>query len=253
MKSYTFILSLIATCSSMVSAQSDQIIFEKKVYKEVDGNKLHVDIFTLNSTQGKTNNPAIAFFHGGGWVFGDPSEFHGACKRYAAKGFVTFSFQYRLSINQDGSFPPSDITIIESVEDARSAIRWLRENANFLNIDPKKIVAGGQSAGEQLAWSTALFDTMNESTDYLNINTKPNALILYSSTYNTLEAWVDMILDEKREQIWSISPYNNLKTGLPPALVFHGQEDCTVLLYSVQFFADKLRKLDNPFELITLE
>jgi len=42
------------------------------------------------------------------------------------KGFVTFSFQYRLSGNEDGSYPHPDITPVESTKDARSAIRWSR-------------------------------------------------------------------------------------------------------------------------------
>jgi len=42
------------------------------------------------------------------------------------KGFVTFSFQYRLSGNEDGSYSHPDITPVESTKDARSAIRWSR-------------------------------------------------------------------------------------------------------------------------------
>ena len=253
MKSIKIISAIILASSTFVTAQNVHINTEKRIYKQVEDRELNVDIFYSDAVQKKMDNPAIAFFHGGGWVFGDPSEFHGACKRYAEKGFITFSFQYRLSINEDGSFPNPDITLIESVKDARSAIRWLRENAESLKIDPKKIVVSGQSAGGQLAWSTALLDTINEQTDKLNISPMPNALVLYSSNYNTLEPWIDMIFAEKREQIWSVSPYHNLKSGLPPTLAFHGESDCTVLYYIAQFFNEKMHELGNPFELVTLE
>ncbi len=225
---------------------------ETRIYKRVAGRELQVDVFQPDGKTAQTGRPAIAFFHGGGWVFGRPAEFHGACRRYAGMGFVTFAFQYRLSVNADGSYPHPDITLIESVKDARSAIRWLRANATALGIDPRRIVVAGQSAGGQLAWSTALFDTLNENGDDLQISPRPDALLLYSSNYNTMEVWADLLMDKRRTQIWSVSPYHNLKSGLPPALAFHGQEDSTVPYYSVQLFATKTRELGNAFKLVTV-
>jgi len=118
------------------NGQAVGITHEKKIFKEINGQDLAVDVFYASQIIKESNNPAIAFFHGGGWVFGSPEEFHAACERYAKKGFVTFSFQYRLSINEDGTYPNPDISPIESVMDARSAVRWLRENSDPLNIDP---------------------------------------------------------------------------------------------------------------------
>src|SRR5210317_2635556 len=160
-------------------AQESAAHHEKLVYKVIAGHELTVDMFYTEASQKSKNHPAIALFHGGGWVFGAPSEFFEACRRYAKKGYVTFSFQYRLSKNTDGSYPHPEISPIESVKDARSAIRWLRANADSLNIDPDKIVVGGQSAGGQLALSTALLDSINESTDDLDISPKPNAVLLF--------------------------------------------------------------------------
>jgi acetyl esterase len=57
---------------------------------------------------------------------------------------------------EDGSYPHPDISPVECVMDARSALRWMKENADSLHIDPKKIAAAGQSAGGQLALSTGL-------------------------------------------------------------------------------------------------
>ena len=253
MKSLMFIFSFAIGVQTHVIAQEEPVFREERIYKKVNGYELKVDIFYSKGIQQKANNPAIAFFHGGGWVFGDPSEFHEACIRYALKGFVTFSFQYRLSINEDGSYPHPDITPVESVKDARTAVRWLRENAESLRIDHEKIVVGGQSAGGQLVWSTALFDTINENTDNLSISTVPNAMLLYSSAYNAMEAWIDMLLGERRDEIWTISPHHNLKENTPPAIAFHGKSDDQVLFYIVIFFQEKMRKLGNQFELITFE
>jgi acetyl esterase/lipase len=237
---------LILTLTSF--AQDTLVITKKIVYKKVDNRELSVDMFYTASNQQKNNNSAIALFHGGGWVFGSPSEFYEACRRYARKGFVTFSFQYRLSRNADGTYPHPDITPVESTKDARSAIRWLRENAATLKINPAKIVVGGQSAGGQLALATALLDTVNEVTDNLKISPIPNALLLYSSNVNTVEAWIDMLFGDRRLEIWSISPYHNLKYPMPPVIEFRGDEDDQVLPYTVEMFKAKMNKLGNYCE-----
>jgi acetyl esterase/lipase len=245
------ILSVTIIFLTNTYAQPDRVLKGEQIYKKIDGYELKVHIFHSEKMKRSRNNPAIAFFHGGGWVFGDPEEFFGACERYAAKGFVAFSFQYRLSIREDGTYPHPDITPVESVKDARSAIRWLRENSSTFHIDPGKIIVGGQSAGGQLALSTALIDKINEETDNPQTSPVPNAILLYSSCVNTMEAWIDMILDDRRDEIWSISPQHNLKKDMPPVLSFHGEDDCTVLMYTVRMFQDKMKALGNHYELIT--
>lgn len=239
--------------SSLTFGQIDKIIQDQKVYKKNDGSSLYVDMFYCKASADDPTNPAIAFFHGGGWAFGSPSEFHAICKRYASMGFITFSFQYGLSITEKGTFPHPAITPVESTKDARSAIRWLRENATELNLDPEKIVVCGQSAGGQLAISTALLDSLNESKDNLKISATPNALVLYSSNLNTVEVWVDKLLGNRRNEIWSISPYHNLKAGMPPAIEFHGTKDCHLPFYTVEFYTHKTRELGNHFEQIRFE
>jgi len=235
------------------NAQEKTVIQKKSIYKTIQGKQLYVDIFYTGQTIQKTDNPAIAFFHGGGWVFGSPSEFHEACKRFAKKGFITFSFEYRLSIKEDGTYPDPEITPVESVKDARSAMRWLKENASELKLDPEKIIASGQSAGGQLALSTSQLDDINEITDNLSIDPSPVALLLYSSNVNTMEAWVDRILGERRKEIWSISPFHNLKPGMPPAIEFHGKEDPMVPFWIVEYFMSRTKELGNHFESVSFE
>lgn len=250
-------LGILAACLAAAGAgQAAELpapVMETQVYKRVAGRELSVDVFRPPGDAAGANRPAIAFFHGGGWVFGRPAEFHGACQRYARLGFVTFAFHYRLSIKPDGTYPHPDITLVESVKDARSAIRWLRAHAAGLGVDPRRIVVSGQSAGGQLAWGTALFDGVNEAGDDLAVSPRPDALLLYSSNYNTMEVWADLIMGPRRTEIWSVSPYHNLKAGLPPALAFHGTKDSQVPFYSVQLFAARMRELGNAFTLVTFD
>ena len=249
MKRFLLMSLIVFALQSFTSTAQDTLVIQKKmVYKRVGTYELTVDMFYTDSAWEKQYNPAIAFFHGGGWVFGNPSEFYEACKRFARKGMITFTFQYRLSINSDETYPNKDITPVESVKDARSAMRWLRENASTLKINPRKIVAGGQSAGGQLALSTALCDSVNETTDNLKISPAPDALLLYSSNVNTIEAWVDMLFGDRREEIWSVSPFHNLKKPMPPVIEFRGEEDNQVLPYTVELFNAKMNKLGNFYE-----
>jgi acetyl esterase/lipase len=47
------------------------------------------------------------------------------------------------------------VTPAACVEDAKSAERWLRQNAARLGLDPNRIVAAGGSAGGHIAACTA--------------------------------------------------------------------------------------------------
>ena len=247
----SFTLSYLTFGESVTQAQSEEslkVIHRQEVYKAVDTFKLKIDIFYTNQTLGKENNTAVVFFHGGGWAFGTPGEFFTTCERYAGMGLVTFSVDYRLSIDR-GVTPNKSISPIESVMDARSAMRWVRENAGRFHIANNKIVAAGQSAGGHLALCTAMIDDYNEKSDNLAISCHPNALMLFSACVNAVEGWCDRLLGERREKIWSISPFHNVKGGMPPMIEFHGQWDDQVPVWTVQFFQNDMKNAGNYFEL----
>jgi acetyl esterase len=239
--------------STHVHATYDSMIHKRVVYKVVDTSALHLDVFYAPETLKQKNNTAMIFIHGGGWAFGSPSEFYGACKRYAKAGTITFSVQYRLSKDSKGNVPVAGITPVECVKDVRSAVRWVREHAREYSIDPTKIVVGGQSVGGHLSLATAYIDQHNEDTDNMKVSPMPNAIISWSGTVNCMEAWCDRLLGEKRNQIWSISPAHNVKKGIPPTIAFHGKNDSTVPLWTVQFFKSDTEQAGNHFELVIYE
>lgn len=227
---------------------NEEVVHSRRIYKTVDTLELMAHVFYKPSALEKKGKTGLAFFHGGGWAFGKPEEFFGACKRYASMGFVAVSFQYRL-VPEKGPKSATDNTPIDCVVDARSALRWLREHAEELGVDPDKIVAGGQSVGGQLAWATAMFEEHNDPRDNLATSAKPNAVISWSGTVNTVTPWCDFMLGKERDKIWSISPIHHLKAGLPPAIAFHGTKDEQVDFWTVAFFARDTKALGNYFEL----
>jgi acetyl esterase/lipase len=235
------------TISSRAEA-GDQVTHVQEVYKTIDTFKLKVDIFYTGQSLEGENNTAIVFFHGGGWAYGSPDEFFTTCERYAKMGIVAFSVEYRLSI-ENGVTPHKTISPIECVMDAKTAMRWVRENAGKFHINRNKIVAAGQSAGGHLALCTAMIDDYNEKSDNLNISCRPDAILLFSSCVNAVEGWCDRLLADRRDKIWSISPAHHIKPGLPPMIEFHGIDDEQVPKWTVQFFETAMNEEGNYFEL----
>src|SRR5690606_29015258 len=89
-------------------------------YDRVEGRPLSLDVFY---PQGDTSKryPGVLLIHGGGWQSGDKSQMHTIGRALAAKGYVAVAVEYRLSL--EAKYP-------ETVYDLKSAVRWMRANAD---------------------------------------------------------------------------------------------------------------------------
>ncbi len=203
--------------------------FKEETYKKADGYALKLRIYQDTSSP-NTKRPAIVFFFGGGWSKGSPEQFHEHCKHLAAKGFIAMSADYRVESRQQSK--PWD-----STKDALDAIDWIRSNAKRLKLDPSRLAAGGGSAGGHLAAATA---TLPEH------GSRPNALLLFNPALNLLyktenkNKW-----NATEEQFEAISPFHHLDKGLPPTVIFHGDNDDAVPYPSIVEFVSKATKLGN--------
>ena len=86
--------------TTFAQAATEEVIHSKRSYKTIDSLELIAHVFYVPSTLKKKNNSALAFFHGGGWAYGEPAEFFQACRRYASMGFVAVSFHVQLSAKE---------------------------------------------------------------------------------------------------------------------------------------------------------
>jgi acetyl esterase len=87
--------------------------------------------------------PAVAYFHGGGWVQGDLETHHGLCARLALHGGVlVVAVDYRLA--PEHKFPAA-------VDDCLAAYRWLRAHGRDVGADPARVAVAGDSAGGNLS------------------------------------------------------------------------------------------------------
>jgi acetyl esterase/lipase len=235
-----------AMYTDAMNLRSDHLI---KTYKSAGGFDLDIHIFLPDNQQFPGRHPVMAYFSGGSWTKGNPEWAFWNCNDYAKKGWVAVSVEYRLADRQNS-------TPFDAVMDARSAIRWLRKNADTYHIDTNRIVASGNSAGGHLVLATALADKWNERTDDLRYSASPNLLLVNSGVYDFVgdgtTTWVSKDLKDKN-MVKEISPVHLVKKGLPPMLIIHGTQDHSVPYASAQLFASEMEKAGNDFEFQTLD
>jgi len=215
-------------------------------YKTVGTTSLDAHIFPAAGAGPGAKNPAYLFFHGAGWAAGMPEWGYGNCRRLAAKGIVGISFEYRLRWRH-GTTP------IESVADAKSAVRWTRLHAAELGIDPDRIVVAGFSAGGHLAASTGIIQGYDEPGEDTSVSSVPNAMVLSSAAVDVADpGWFSECL-AGRGDARALSPAQHVRSGLPPAIVFQGIKDQLADFSKVEAFCNNMRAAGNRCELFTFK
>lgn len=224
-------------------------------YKTVDGTKLNLWIFTPEKHKTTSTAPAIVFFFGGGWNAGSPAQFVKHCEYLSARGMVAIVADYRVKSRHG---VPAKVC----VTDAKSAIRWVRENASQLGVDSNRIAAGGGSAGGHLAAACATLPKFDDENENKSISSKPNALVLFNPAL--VLAPTDDVKKESNEKMAGLekrmgtkpenmSPYHNVVGKLPPTIIFHGTGDKTVPFISVELFTKKMHEFGNKCKLVAYQ
>ncbi|MCH7229006.1 alpha/beta hydrolase [Haloferula sp. A504] len=206
----------------------DQTIPYKQTVNSTGGAvTLNLHVFTPEGHQASDSRPVIVFFFGGGWVDGSPTQFHPHCEYLASRGMVAISAEYRVK-NVHGTTPQ------ECVKDGKSAVRYLRENAASLGIDPNRIAAGGGSAGGHVAAATGTLTAYEEPGENLAVSSKPNAMVLFNPVYDNS---VDGYGYSTVQAYWEdISPLHNIDSTTPPTVVFLGTSDNLIPVATAESF-----------------
>jgi hypothetical protein len=136
----------------------------------------------------------------------------------ATRGMVAASAEYRVK-NTHHTGPE------KCIEDAKSAVRWLRVNARRLGIDPDQVLAGGGSAGGTDATFTAYNTTYEPEGEDKSVSSKPNALVLYNPAIGTPEYTLPNRPPEEQVKMRTFLSAWKVTKGGPPAILFFGTDD----------------------------
>ncbi len=157
------------------------------VYKESAGKPRQMEIYFPPQHDPKTAKvPGMILFHGGGWSGGSLSQFRTACAYFASRGLVCATAEYQmLSAAEAKKLPAGETKKRVCVTDAKSAIRWFKQHASELGIDPSRIITGGGSAGGHISALATMNDGLNDPKDPLDVDTKVVAYLWFNPAFAT--------------------------------------------------------------------
>lgn len=195
--------------------------------------------------------PGAIAIHGGGWVGGSKDESgRRICLRYVEKGFVCAAVEYRLA-----KVAPAPA----AVTDVLDAAHWFEEHAKKYNVDPKRIVVTGSSAGGHLA----LMVGMTPKSAQLGPAAKVAAVVNFYGITDVGDqlggphmrdyavTWVPE--QQGRLDLASrVSPMTYVRKGLPPILTIHGDADSTVPYEHGVKLTKALRDAGDDAELVSV-
>jgi acetyl esterase/lipase len=237
------------------------------LYETIDKQKLYLDL-AMPKEGGPY--PCVVMFHGGAWLTGSRRDLSvgdrgkngkvlpSVIELVASHGYVVVSVGYRLA--PKFQFPAQ-------IEDARSAVRFLRANAKKYNIQPNEIAAMGFSAGGHLALLLGLANNVkswdvgnntNESTqvqcvvDYFG----PTDLSLYANSPGLEDAYLVPVFGKACKTDPDVykkaSPISYVSKDAPPILMIHGTFDLIVPIIHSENLLKKLKGVGTTAKLITV-
>lgn len=237
-----FLVLLLGMAAAQAADQQDAKSFIYKKTKQAD---LELVVHCPPGWKATDKRPAVVFFFGGAWAFGTIQQFEPQANHLARRGMVTARVDYRVKSRHG-------VTPKECVEDAKSAVRWLRANAAKLGVDPERIVAAGGSAGGHIAACTAFTPGVEAEGEDAKVSSKPNALVLFNPVlrFSGLPELMGRI-DNDETLGKAISPTLHLTKDGPPTLIFFGSADRLAAMGDE--FMKKSKELGHRGELFTAE
>ncbi len=108
-----------------------------------DGHPLPLRIYRPAAGADAPTRPVVVFFHGGGWVVGNPANYDQICASICVGvEAVVVSVDYRLAPEHPAP---------QAVEDCLDAVDWVVERADEQGWDGARVAICGDSAGGNLA------------------------------------------------------------------------------------------------------
>lgn len=245
------IVLLIVSCFFVSSAFAETPITvqDSIVYSKVGDRELLCDVYR---PKGDELHPAVLVVHGGAWRSGNRKQLQGYAKALAERGCVCFAIDYRLAPKD--KFPAQ-------IDDCRSAVKWIRENANDYNVDPKRLGAIGYSAGGHLV---TLLGTTGEAPtkENGNVDTRlqavaaggaPTDFRFFPDNGKWAEYWMGGDLNTAAENFKAASAAAFADKEDAPTFFFNGTADKLVPLLWTKSGHEALKQAGVPTQMHTIE
>lgn len=204
------------------------------------GRKEKADLYLPANPQPGQKFPAVVIIHGGGWAGGEKRAAReiNIGTTLALNGYVGMSIDYVLA-NSEHPGP----TWPQNLHDCKTAVRWLRANAERLHIDPRHIGVIGGSAGGHLA---AMLDLCGGELD------PPGegdcrvqcAVDLYGPVLWFEQRDLSMFRRQRAdapELYKQADPRTHVDKEDPPLLILHGTADKTVAVADSEALAAAMK------------
>ena len=197
--------------------------------------------------------PVIIYIHGGGWASGKREEGLRAIRMFARGNYFAASIDYRLT--GEAGFPAA-------VHDCKAAIKFLKQNAVNLHIDPQNIGIVGYSSGGHLATLVGVtagdsfldgrLSGTKTSTEVQCIATISGAVMPHVATGQGENLFSRWALKNPRATLQQALPQQYLNSTDPPIYLLCGSDDivCPVI-YTKQFSEElALKKIEYHLEVL---
>jgi acetyl esterase/lipase len=215
------------------------------------GRREKADLYLPASPKPGQKFPAVLIIHGGGWSGGDKRATReiNIGTTLAQNGYVGMSINYALatSSNTTPTWP-------QNLYDCKNAVRWLRQNAGHLQIDPERIGVIGGSAGGHLAAMVALTGPELDPPGTGSCRVQC-AVDLYGPVLWFEQRDISMFRKtraEAPELYKQADPRTHADKNDPPILILHGTADKTVAVADSEALAVALKAagVEHQLEII---
>lgn len=224
------------------------------VFDKAGDREIKLDL--ARPAEGRGPFPVVICLHGGGWRMGNKRDMRSWIQLLAREGYVAASVGYRLA--PDHTFPAQ-------IEDCKTAVRFLRANAETYAIDTDRFAALGYSAGGHLACLLGLTDTSAgfDGKSFPKESSRVQAVVDYfgptdlagfakddTAQRGMLGPFIGVKYAENPSAHEKASPLKYVSKTAPPFLIFHGTKDLVVSIDQSRQLAAKLKDVGVSADLV---
>jgi acetyl esterase/lipase len=225
------------------------------VYLTASNHESKLDIYHRRGAT--TPQPTVVYFHGGFWAAGAKEGSLMSLVPWLEMGWNVVNVEYRLA-----RVAPAPA----AVEDALCALRFLAVQAKTYNIDLERLVVTGESAGGHLTLASAMTPE-SAGLDRQCAGNTPVPKVAAAINWYGITDVADVIdgphkanlavtwlgsLPNRDEIAKRVSPLTYVRTGLPPILTIHGDQDPLVPYDHALRLHAALMKAGVPNRLLTI-